>query len=98
MNRTRYKYEDLPLTPEEGEKVKIEKTEDARSEVARRKRQVVEAETYLDICLLASPPTHTRVQIELNPGDEGYDECSDQFNPGEYQGNYKWENKSSTQQ
>jgi len=96
MNATRYRYEDVLLTQKEGREVKATAIEDARRTLAHRKEQVKAARLHLKVCKETRPPTHRKVQIEVNPGDVGYAELSAQFNnPRElYQGKWEWINHS----
>ena len=94
MNATRYRYEDVLLTQKEGREIKATAIEDARHTLAHRKERVKEARLHLKVCKETTIPTHRTVQIEVNPGDVGYAELSDQFNPREYQGKWAWINHS----
>lgn len=85
MNATRYIYKTVPLS--------VEDAIDARSdELIRIHAEIAELEKQADELIRSDLPTTRQVQIELNPGDDGYEDAPIRFNPVQYQGNVTWKN------
>lgn len=85
MNETRYIYKTVPLAKEDAEKQR-------QREFRHIMNQIFELhEEAAKLC--DSPlPTTRQVQIELNPGDEGYEEAPYAMSLVSYQGNVTWTN------
>ena len=92
MRPTRYKYEDTPITVEQAKEKKINEIKAAKHEIKHRRSQIEDCQAHIKRLMSRPLPTTVRVQYALHPGDEGYNECSPQFNEGEYQGDFKWIN------
>jgi hypothetical protein len=90
MNETRYIYKTVPITPEEANLQRLKKIELIELEIDSLRQDLMEK-------LCESPlPTTKQVQMELNPGDDGYENAPISFNPLFYQGNIRWINQTAS--
>lgn len=93
MSQTRYRYVDETLTPEQAAELKARAVEHAEWDVARLESELHEARVELFEIKDSEPPKTYRRQIAVEPGEAGYDELPDVFDPVNYQGDIKWLNK-----
>lgn len=85
MNDTRYTYDTVPITFNEASRQRLEG-------IVALELQMAELQKELDELIAAPLPTERQVQIELHPGDEGYEDASYEVNLVQYQGNVTWQN------
>lgn len=91
MNQTRYIYKTVPLSRDDAEARRDMEIAclEARIEALRQDLEDVKAEDL---------PTTRQIQVELKPGDEGYEDAPYAIDFVSYQGNFTWQNiENSTQ-
>jgi hypothetical protein len=94
----RYRYDQIPITPEEAEKRRNELITRLHWMIEDRMMEIVLMESQIKDMTEAPLPTERTVQVTLMPGDLGYEELpiSMSYNALDYQGDTTWVN--STQQ
>lgn len=85
MSQTRYIYKTVPLSKEAADKQRSQEFEHIRDQVSELLKEMEE------LCDSPLPTTH-QIQIELNSGDEGYEDAPYAMNFVSYQGNVTWKN------
>lgn len=89
MSESRFVYRERRLTPEEAD---ARWTREYEHLVAVRNAAQNDLDDHLD-----SHPANTVVeQIELKPGDDGYDKAPVAFDPSRYQGTFQWNDISTS--
>lgn len=91
--KTRYRYEEVALTPEEAKQRRDHEIDYAESRVERLREELKDAEVFLAALSVQPLETHRTVQTEVYPGEPGYDELPNVFSPANYQGGFKRVNK-----
>lgn len=89
---TRYTYETVPLTPEEAQALRTERANALLAEARVLEERARELRDERALLIRSPLPTTRTVQRELHPGDEGYEDAPDHFDPARYQGNVTWLN------
>lgn len=88
MNQTRYIYKTVPISEEDAKKQRDGEIRRLLSEIQSLRQEV---DSILDSPL----PTERVIQIELNPGDDGYEDAPFEMNPIMYQGTTIWLNRTN---
>ena len=85
MKQTRYIYKTVPLAKEDADNQRQREFRHIMNQICELHEEAAK--------LCDSPlPTTRQVQIELNPGDEGYEDAPIRFDSTQYQGNVTWQN------
>ena len=85
---TRYIYKTVPISEEDAKKQRDK-------EVRRLLADIQSLRQEVDSLLESPLPTERTIQIELNPGDEGYEDAPPTLNPTLDQGTTIWINQTS---
>lgn len=88
MNQTRYIYKAIPLSPEEAQELRNREIQSIKWQIEGLEEELRHAKNRpLDV--------EKAIQIELNPGDDGYEDAPFEMNPIMYQGTTIWLNQTS---
>jgi hypothetical protein len=82
---TRYIYKEEPITLKEAKSEK-------RRQIAHIKKLIHEMRQELALIKSNPLPTTKTTKVELNPGDNGYEDAPIRFNASEWQGDFTWKN------
>jgi hypothetical protein len=82
MKQTRYRYKTVPLARKEAIKRKKREIEYAKARLTR-------AESDFRHACRTPLETEIEIQESVEPGEPGYDELSDVFEPDRFQGDFK---------
>jgi len=89
-NDIRYKYVTVKLTRAQAGVIKRRRIALIQQDIDDLELELKEAQKNLKEATMAPLELERETQIELRPGDPGFDEASPVFRPEAYQGNIKW--------